>query len=212
MAESDEVLKLRKAIEAIGPTGRPRLLPSNSRGSWLVRVDSKPYGPYTAEELKRMLASGAITPSESVCHSIVTAGAWKRVKDTEIFRVETTPSPPGVELVPARPVMQQLESPAQALYYPVRRTRNGIFKWALLGIWSLWFAALLWIFFLGIASYDIEHRLGGETYYTNSTGSHQSTTWIAMHLVSTAFIGAMTVVPVVIVSVIVYFFTTDREA
>lgn len=201
MAESDDVMKLRKAFNEIEPS-RPRLLSPNPKGTWLVQIEGKPYGPYDSEQIKAMLGTASIGQDARACHSIATGGAWRVISQIDIFTQPNEKLKPQTSAVKATPISPppRPQAGSQAAYIAssgrnvvyTAKDRDSTLKTILACIWAVWFAYIAWFFWRG---------LGKALLYGTVTDDQ-----IATQFFSSAVAGSMASGPFIVLSLLAYVF------
>lgn len=192
---------------------------------WKTRHNGAEYGPYTDAEMSLYVDQQRISSATEVQHPRLTQGLWlkalavqplrERIERSQIPPVQAATQPnASPEFVAIAQSMQPSQRRSgrrhRAISRPTSsRGKHAEFRWILAGLWGTWFLGLAAYFLLGVMSYDQTGNFGVQTVYYTGTSSFPETEWISLNIWRTAIVGAMTFVPLTVVSVITYFFTVE---
>ena len=174
----------------------------NPARPWKTRHQGIEYGPYTDAEMISFISQQRITTDTEVQHPRFTQGLWLTAKMVGPLsdQLPQAKSPPPLPAKPTTVPAVRVAAPpsGQLSARRKRRSRYASYKWALLAIWSAWFFGFLWLYVRSITE--------------NARVFSPDVMHIANRLTEQSIFNAMAVaiIPLVIVSVILYFFMVDR--
>ena len=153
------------------------------------------------------ITQGRIVRDTEVQHPSYTQGLWLTAKQVKILRdkLYTPPAPP---VQSAKNPPQPSAGGWQANHKQQRS--SGVFKWILASVWVSWFAALAVYFIASMASYDRIGHGGNDVFYYVGTGVFTQSAWMSVNAIRTAFVAMLTLVPLAVISIVSYFFTSGK--